>query len=171
MAIETDTESVTTIIKGILEYYDMATPELLTDVSKAIGLRLLTENSTIDDIGIQLRDSKAFKERFSGNEKLRAAKKPVYSVSQYLQLESQYRSNLLAAGMPADFYSSQADIANFIGNQNSPDEIKDRVALGYAAVKNADPKIVAELKTLYGLDDGTLAAFFFRPSTNQRRSC
>ena len=164
MAIDTETESLTTIIEGILKYYDLATPELLADVRVAIADRRLTESSSLDDIGIQLRDSKAFKERFSGNEKLRAAKKPVYSVSQYLQLESQYRSNLLAAGMPADFYSSQADIANFIGNQNSPDEIKDRVALGYAAVKNADPKVVAELKTLYGLDDGMLAAFFLDPA-------
>ena len=164
MAIETDTESVTSILKGILEYYDMATQELLDDVKLAVADRRLTASSGINDIGIQLRDSKAFKERFSGNEKLRDAKKPVYSVLQYLQLESEYRSNLLAAGMPADFYSSQADIANFIGNQNSPDEIKDRVALGYAAVKNADPKVVAELKTLYGLDDGTLAAFFLDPA-------
>jgi hypothetical protein len=161
--IDTDTESVTTIIEGILKYYDVATPELLADVRVAIADRRLTKSSSLDDIGVQLRDSESFKRRFAGNEKLRAAKKPVYSVSEYLQLESQYRSNLLAAGMPADFYSSQEDIANFIGNQNSPDEIKARVEQGFAAVKNADPKVVAELKTLYGLDDGTLAAFFLDP--------
>jgi len=161
--IDTDTESVTTIIEGILKYYDMATPELLADVRVAIADRRLSRSSSLDDIGVQLRDSKAFKERFAGNEKLRDAKKPVYSVSDYLRLESQYRDNLLAAGMPADFYSSQADIANFIGNQNSPDEIKARVEQGFAAVKNADPKVVAELKTMYGLDDGTLAAFFLDP--------
>jgi hypothetical protein len=159
----TDTETLTTIIEATLKYYGMDSKELLADVKKAIGLRLLTDRSTIDDIGIQLRDSKAFKERFAGNEKLRDAKKPVYSVSQYLQLESEYRRNLLAAGMPADFYSSQEDIANFIGNQNSPDEIKARVEQGFASVKNADPKVVAELKTMYGLDEGTLAAFFLDP--------
>jgi hypothetical protein len=162
--IDTDTESVTTIIEGILKYYDMATPDLLADVKIAIADRRLTKSSSLDDIGVQLRDSESFKTRFSGNEKLRAAKKPVYSVSDYLRLESQYRDNLLAAGMPADFYSSQEDIANFIGNQNSPDEIKARVEQGFAAVKNADPKVVAELKTLYGLDDGTLAAFFLDPA-------
>jgi hypothetical protein len=161
--IDTNTESVTTIIEGILKYYDMATPELLADVKIAIADRRLTKSSSLDDIGVQLRDSESFKTRFSGNEKLRAAKKPVYSVSDYLRLESQYRDNLLAAGMPADFYSSQEDIANFIGNLNSPDEIKARVEQGYAAVKNADPKIVNELKSMYGLDDGTLAAFFVDP--------
>lgn len=161
--IDTDTESVTTIIEGILKYYDMATPELLADVKIAIADRRLTKSSSLDDIGVQLRDSESFKTRFSGNEKLRAAKKPVYSVSDYLRLESQYRDNLLAAGMPADFYSSQEDIANFIGNQNSPDEIKARVEQGFAAIKNADPKVVAELKTMYGLDEGTLAAFFLDP--------
>ena len=161
--IDTNTESVTTIIEGILKYYDMATPELLADVKIAIADRRLTKSSSLDDIGVQLRDSESFKTRFSGNEKLRAAKKPVYSVSDYLRLESQYRDNLLAAGMPADFYSSQEDIANFIGNLNSPDEIKARVEQGYAAVKNADPKVVNELKSMYGLDDGTLAAFFVDP--------
>jgi len=164
MSNNTDTETLTTIIEATLRYYGMDSKELLDDVKKAIGLRLLTDQSTIDDIGIQLRESESFKTRFAGNEMLRAAKKPVYSVTDYLRLESQYRSNLLAAGMPADFYSSQADIANFIGNQNSPDEITDRVQLGFAAVKNADPKVVAELKTMYGLDDGTLAAFFLDPA-------
>jgi hypothetical protein len=164
MAIDTDIESVTTIIEGTLKYYGMDTPELLADVNKAIGLRLLTDRSTIDDIGIQLRDSESFKTRFAANETRRAAKKLPYSVSQYLQLESSYRNTLLSAGMPADFYNTPEDFSNFIANDISPDEVKARVEQGYAAVKNADPKVVNELKTMYGLDDGTLAAFFVDPA-------
>jgi len=81
-----------------------------------------------------------------------------------LQLESSYRNTLLAAGMPPDFYNDKDDFANFIANDISPDEIKARVDQGYASVKNADPAIVNELKSLYGLDDSTLAAFFVDPN-------
>ena len=156
--------TATSILQSVLKFYGMDKPGLLADVKKALAERRLTETSTIDDIGIQLRESVDFQERFSANEVRRAAKKPVYSVSQYLQLESSYRNTLLAAGMPADFYNSPEDFANFIANDISPDEIKSRVDLGYASVKNADPAIVNELKTMYGLDDSTLAAFFIDPS-------
>ena len=157
-------ETATSILQAVLKFYGMTDPRLLADVKKALAERRLTETSKIDDIGIQLRESVAFQERFSANEVRRAAKKPVYSVSQYLQLESSYRNTLLAAGMPEDFYNSPEDFSNFIANDISPDEIKDRVDLGYASVKNADPAIINELKTMYGLDDQTLAAFFIDPS-------
>lgn len=156
--------TATSILQSVLKFYGMDDPRLLADVKLALAQRRLTETSKIDDIGIQLRESVAFQERFSANEVRRAAKKPVYSVSQYLQLESSYRNTLLAAGMPEDFYNSPEDFANFIANDISPDEIKDRVDLGYASVKNADPAIINELKTMYGLDDQTLAAFFIDPS-------
>jgi hypothetical protein len=156
--------TATSILQSVLKFYGMDDPRLLADVKLALAQRRLTETSNIDDIGIQLRESVAFQERFSANEVRRAAKKPVYSVSQYLQLESSYRNTLLAAGMPEDFYNSPEDFANFIANDISPDEIKSRVDLGYASVKNADPAIVNELKTMYGLDDSTLAAFFIDPS-------
>ena len=156
--------TATSILQSVLKFYGMDDPRLLADVKLALAQRRLTETSNIDDIGIQLRESVAFQERFSANEVRRAAKKPVYSVSQYLQLESSYRNTLLAAGMPEDFYNSPEDFANFIANDISPDEIKSRVDLGYASVKNADPAIVNELKSMYGLDDSTLAAFFIDPS-------
>jgi hypothetical protein len=159
-----NTETASSILQATLKYYGMDNPQLLLDVKGALADRRLTASSTIDDIGIQLRESAAFQERFSANEARRAANKPAYSVSQYLQLESSYRNTLLAAGMPPDFYNTPSDFANFIANDISPDEIKARVDQGYSAVKNADPAIVNELKSLYGLDDQTLAAFFIDPA-------
>lgn len=159
-----DIETASDILQATLKYYGMDNPQLLADVKTALADRRLTASSSLDDIGIQLRESAAFRERFAANETRRAAKKPAYSVSQYLQLESSYRNTLLSAGMPADFYNTPEDFSNFIANDISPDEVKARVDQGYAAVKNADPKVVNELKTLYGLDDGTLAAFFVDPA-------
>lgn len=156
--------TATSIIQNVLKFYGMDDPRLLADVKRALADRRLTETSTVDDIGIQLRESAAFQERFSANEVRRKANKPAYSVSQYLQLESAYRNTLLAAGMPADFYNTPEDFSNFIANDISPDEIKARVDQGYASVKNADPAVVNELKSMYGLDDSTLAAFFVDPA-------
>lgn len=159
-----DTETASSILAATLKYYGMDEPALLQDVKTALADRRITGASTIDDIGIQLRESEAFRRRFGANEARRAANKPAYSVSQYLQLESSYRQVLNAAGMPKDFYTDRTDIESFITNDISPDEVQYRVQQGYAAVKNADPAVVNELKTLYGLDDGTLAAYFIDPN-------
>jgi hypothetical protein len=159
-----DTETASSILAATLKYYGMDEPALLADVKTALADRRITGASTIDDIGIQLRESDAFKRRFAGNEARRAANKPAYSVSQYLQLESSYRQVLNAAGMPPDFYNGKEDFETFIANDISPDEIQYRVQQGYAAVKNADPAVVNELKTLYGLDEATLAAYFIDPT-------
>ena len=157
-------ETASSILAATLKYYGMDDPALLTDVKTALADRRITGASTIDDIGIQLRESEAFKRRFAANEARRAANKPAYSVSQYLQLESSYRQVLNAAGMPKDFYNDKEDFETFISNDISPDEVQYRVQQGYAAVKNADPAVVNELKTLYGLDEGTLAAYFIDPN-------
>lgn len=159
-----DTETASSILAATLKYYGMDEPALLQDVKTALADRRITGASTIDDIGIQLRESEAFRRRFAANEARRAANKPAYSVSQYLQLESSYRQVLNAAGMPKDFYTDRTDIESFITNDISPDEVQYRVQQGYAAVKNADPAVVNELKTLYGLDEGTLAAYFIDPN-------
>ena len=159
-----DTETASSILAATLKYYGMDEPALLQDVKTALADRRITGASTIDDIGIQLRESEAFKRRFAANEARRAANKPAYSVSQYLQLESAYRQVLNAAGMPKDFYNDKEDFETFISNDISPDEVQYRVQQGYAAVKNADPAVVNELKTLYGLDEGTLAAYFIDPN-------
>ena len=159
-----DTETASSILAATLKYYGMDEPALLQDVKTALADRRITGASTIDDIGIQLRESEAFRRRFAANEARRAANKPAYSVSQYLQLESSYRQVLNAAGMPKDFYNDKEDFETFISNDISPDEVQYRVQQGYAAVQNADPAVVNELKTLYGLDDGTLAAYFIDPN-------
>jgi len=157
-------ETATTILQATLKYYGMDDPQLVTDIKTALADRRITGTSTIDDIGVQLRESAAFKQRFAANTARLAANKPAYSVTQYLQLESAYRQALNVTGMPKDFYDTYGDFQNFIASDISPDEIKYRVQQGFEAVKNADPAVVNELKTLYGLDDSTLAAYFIDPA-------
>lgn len=162
--VMSDAETATTILTNTLKYYGLDDPELVTSIKDALANRIITGSSTVDEIGVQLRETPAFQKRFSANEARRAAGKPAYSVSQYLQLESSYRNTLRAAGMPDGFYNDYTDFQRFITNDISPDEIQYRVQQGYQAVKEADPAVVNELKSLYGLDDSTLAAYFIDPT-------
>lgn len=160
-------ETATTILRKTLEFYGLDEPELVNEIRAALANRTITGSSTVDEIGIQLRESPAFKRRFAANEARRAAGKPVYSVTQTLLLESQYRKNLRDSGMPPGFYDDPTSLQNFLINDISPDEILARVTQGYQAVRNADPTVINELKTLYNLDDGSIAAFFVDPTKAQ----
>jgi hypothetical protein len=162
-----DGETSTTILTNTLKFYGLNDPALVNEIRAALANRTITGSSSIDEIGIQLRESPAFKQRFVANERRRELGKPVYSVTQLLQLESQYRRNLRDSGMPAGFYDDPVSLQNFLINDISPDEILARVTQGYQAVRNADPTVVNELKTLYNLDDGSIAAFFVDPTKAQ----
>jgi hypothetical protein len=160
-------ETATTILTNTLKFYGLNEPELINEIRAALANRTITGASSVDEIGIQLRESPAFQRRFAANEARRAAGKPVYSVTQTLLLESQYRKNLRDSGMPAGFYDDPTSLQNFLINDISPDEILSRVTQGYQAVRNADPTVINELKTLYNLDDGSIAAFFVDPAKAQ----
>jgi hypothetical protein len=160
-------ETATTILTNTLKFYGLDEPELVNEIRAALANRTITGSSSVDEIGIQLRESPAFKRRFAANEARRAAGKPVYSVTQTLLLESQYRKNLRDSGMPPGFYDDPTSLQNFLINDISPDEILARVTQGYQAVRNADPTVINELKTLYNLDDGSIAAFFVDPTKAQ----
>lgn len=156
-------ETATSILTNTLRFYGLDDPALVNDIKTALADRRITGSSTLDDIGVQLRESESFKRRFAANEQRRAANKPVFSVTQLLQLESQYRQVLRNAGLEEGFYDQPDDFQQFIVNDVSPDELQDRVQSGFRAVREADPAVVNELRSLYGLEDNQLAAFFIDP--------
>lgn len=159
-------QSAFDILLNTLKYYGLVTDsdtQLLNDIKTAWTGKVIGPNSSIDDIGIQLRDSEAFKKRFPANDALKAQGKPQYSVSQYLRLESDYKQALQSAGMPAGFYDQPQDFQGFISNDVSVEEVAARAQLGYQAVRQADPQVVQEFKRLYGVSEGELAAYFIDP--------
>jgi hypothetical protein len=161
-----DETSALKILADTLKFYGLVTDtdtRLLDSVKTLWTGKRITQDSSIDDIGIALRDDPVFKERFPANEALKAAGKPQFSVSQYLREEAAYKTALQGAGMPANFYDDPSDFQNFIINDVSPDEVEARARLGYQAVRQADPQVVNEFKRLYGVSDGELAAYFIDP--------
>jgi hypothetical protein len=159
-------QSAFDILVETLKFYGLITDTdqtLFNDVKTAWLGKTIGPESSIDDIGIQLRDSPSFQARFPANKQLQAQGKPQYSVSEYLRLESSYKSRLQEAGMPPGFYDQPQDFQNFIVNDVSPDEVGARASLGYQAVKQSSPQVVAEFKRLYGVNEGELAAYFIDP--------
>lgn len=157
-------ESVRDIVAQWLATYDL---EELSDVVYDMIFKenILDENR----IYFRLQEEDAYKRRFAGNIARREAGLNVYSEERYLELENQYRYYRGLAGMPEGFYDSNADIAEFIGNDVSPDEYYARLNEGYIAVTQADPEVVAELQRLYNVTDSDLAQFFLDPERTRTR--
>ena len=148
-------------LKAILTYYGLGT---LADVLSA---RITDDPTLVDNPTVLLssvRDTTEYKTRFKGNEKRRAAGLPELSPADYVGLENSFRDTLRANSLPKGFYDTQDDFANFIGQDISPNELNARVSQGYNAVMQAEPGTKAELKQLYGLSDGDIAAFFIDPA-------
>jgi hypothetical protein len=163
MADEIYTDSAFKILQDTLEFYGLGDPEFLTSVGNLWRNKTISPGSTIDEIGIQLRDTKAFNDRFPANKTLKDQNKPQFSVSQYLRMESDYKRRLQSANLPENFYDSPADFQQLIANDVSPEELQGRIDQGYQAVRNASPTVIAEFKRLYGVGEGDLAAYFIDP--------
>lgn len=156
-------ETAFDIIRKTLEYYGLKDADFLAEVQKLFTTKVISDNSTVDDIGVAMQSSPAFAKRFPANKILADKGKPQYSVSQYLRLESDYKSRLQAGGMPPGFYDQPEDLQRFIAEDVSPDELSARIQLGYQAVKNAPKQVVDQFKSLYGVSEGDLAAYFLDP--------
>jgi hypothetical protein len=111
----------------------------------------------------RLRERPEYQERFKGNDARRKAGLNVLSEGEYLALENQYRQLFRNSGLPSGFYTDKDATDQLIANDVSIAEVSERVNQGYEAISNADPEVISELRRLYGVDDGGLAAFFLDP--------
>lgn len=149
------------ILKDLLDVYQLGD---LTDVVwNNIGTEEIDENTPIDRIGFIIRDTEAYKTRFAGNVARAKANKREYGISEYLRLEDAYKAAIQGSGIPAGFYDSPDDFANFIGQDVSVAEVQERVNQGFRAVADANPQVVQQMKELYNVDEAGLAAYFLDP--------
>lgn len=155
------------IIRSLLASYGFPPADLEEIVGRASSL--IKENPALYSANPKLvvvmsRDTQAYKNRFPGNVKLAAAKKPVLDEDTYLAYESSMKQNLYANGLPRGFYDSTEDLGDLISKDLSPTELNDRIQAGYTAVRNADPAVRAELEEMYGWTPGDLAAYYLDPT-------
>ena len=116
-----------------------------------------------DAIIFAIREQPAYKKRFAGNAARLKAGLAELDPASYIALENQFRQTLQSNGLPANFYDQAEDFQAFIEGDVSPSELNERVQQGYRAVADADPAVREQMKNLYGVDEGQLAAYFLDP--------
>ena len=154
------------IIKTILAEYGLDAADVISKLDAA-----LLEDPTMFDgpYGKQLalitvRDTPTYKTRFKANEYRVDAGYATKTEDEIINLENSLKATLKANSMPKGFYDTQEDLNKLIGGDVSPNELNNRITLGYNAVMQAEPGTKAELKQLYGLNDADIAAFFIDPT-------
>jgi hypothetical protein len=116
-----------------------------------------------DAIIFAIREQPAYKKRFAGNAARLKKGLSELDPASYIGLENQFRQTLQSNGLPANFYDQSEDFQALIEGDVSPSELNERVQQGYRAVADADPAVKEQMKNLYGVDEGQLAAYFLDP--------
>lgn len=141
--------------QAVFSFFDQKVSDPTTELNETTMAYYVSQDPVVQQV---------FDRRFAGNKALRDAGKPEYSYSNYIQLEQELQNDLRDAGFPPGFYDDPESMAKLIGGEVSRAELRDRATAAYAVVKQADPGTVAELKNLYGVNEGELAAYFLDPT-------
>ena len=116
-----------------------------------------------DAIIFAIREQPAYQKRFAGNAARLKKGLSELDPGSYIGLEDSFRQTLQSNGLPANFYDQPDDFQSLIEGDVSPSELNERVQQGYRAVADADPAVKAQMKNLYGIGEGELAAYFLDP--------
>jgi hypothetical protein len=116
-----------------------------------------------DSFVYAIKNEDAYKKRFAANEVRKAKNLPELSPATYLNLEEEYKQVLSSNSLPAGFYDDRADFEKLIGNDVSVFELNNRLKDAYRLVKDAPIDVTEKLRTMYGLSDGDIAAYFIDP--------
>lgn len=123
----------------------------------------LVSGAGASQIMLDLYNQDAFKQRFQAIFARQDAGLPAMSPAEVIAYETQARQMMVAAGLPAGFYDTPDDFVSFMAKDISVAELQQRVNLGVQAAFQSPPEVLAELKNLYGIDPGSVAAFFLDP--------
>jgi hypothetical protein len=116
-----------------------------------------------DAIIFAIREQPAYQKRFAGNAARLKKGLAELDPASYIGLENQFRQTLQSNGLPANFYDQSDDFQALIEGDVSPAELNERVQQGYRAVADADPAVKDQMRNLYGVTEGQLAAYFLDP--------
>jgi hypothetical protein len=115
---------------------------------------LITSGASPAEFTIRLRESDAYKKRFSANAQRVAKGLRSLSESEYIQLEDQYQDVMRRYGLPDTYYARgemgiQEGFNKFLEGDVSPVELEDRISTAQKRVLNANPEVTAALKQFY----------------------
>ncbi len=115
---------------------------------------LITSGASPSEFTIKLRDSDAYKKRFSANAQRVAKGLKSLSEAEDIQLEDQYQNVMSRYGLPDTYYARgemgiQEGFNKFLEGDVSPVELEDRISTAQKRVLNANPEVAAALKEFY----------------------
>jgi hypothetical protein len=148
-----------------MEFEQYGLGSLVTDIKD-----LLINSTPPSEFGLRLRGTKAYQDRFKGNETRIAAGLSALSPAEYVALEDQYQTIMRNAGLPASYYTKdktgkQAGFEKFIGGDVSALELQDRISTAQSRVINANPEVTAALKQFYpDITNGDILAYTLDPA-------
>lgn len=111
----------------------------------------------VSAIELNIREQPFYKERFKGNEALRAAGVRELSPAEYLSYEKYAAEYLTSAGLSS--LANRSTFASMISNQVSAAELQDRVNNVYMRIRNADQALKDEINRLGELGNVTTSDF------------
>ena len=119
---------------------------------------------------LRLRETEAYKKRFAANAKRIASGLTALDEADYIGLEDQYQNIMRQYGLPASYYAKgelgiQEGFEKFIANDVSAAELEDRVMTAQSRVINANPEVLASLKSFYpDITNGDILAYTLDPT-------
>ena len=162
MALKSKRTNARSTIDTVLRTYGLG--DLSDFVYSEIILKETVNINNPDAIIFAIREQPAYQKRFSANKERVKNGFDELDPASYIALEDQYRATLSANGMPVSFYDSKDDFDAMIGGSVSPAELQGRIQDGYRAVQDADPEVKRQMRELYGVAEGDLAAYFIDPN-------
>ena len=151
-------EDARQLMASILDTYGLG--ELTDFTYTNIIAEGITDPAVIE---FKLRDQPAYQRRFAGNAARVRKGLAELDAASYIGLENQFRQTLQSNGLPANFYDQTDDFKALIEGDVSPSELQTRIEQGYRAVADADPAVKDQMRNLYGIGEGELAAYFIDP--------
>jgi len=89
------------------------------------------------------------------------------SMDTYVKLERSYREAL--DGLPEELYGTPDDIATFIFEDVSPDEVMERVTLARDYINySVNPYVKEELRSIYGMTDDEMVTYVLDPERSEQ---
>lgn len=153
-----DQQSASAIIQQQLDQWGLST---LSDQLHS----LIKDGLGSDAITLKLQDTSEYKTRFAANADRVKNGLPILTPAQYISAESSYRQVLQSYGLPSQFYDSHDDFNNWLAQDVSPDEVKQRAQDAQSVWLSTDPAVKDQWTRLYGLSDGAAIASILDPTT------
>jgi hypothetical protein len=131
---------------------------------------LIISGASPSEFTIRLRETDAYKKRFSANEARIKSGLRALSEAEYIRNEDAYQEVMRRRGLPPEYYAKgdlgvQKGFESLLAGDVSSTELEDRIVTAQDRVINANPEIAATLKQFYpGISNGDILAYALDPA-------